>query len=204
MYARSQTWIGNGLPPVLPASRRRGLGAAPTIFVAAQPGVSQAVSDQACRVAGGSPVDALIDANGVPSPAGCDVPTVPELPGWCSFPGAASLFDACDMNAVTQANANAYGIYTVGQGTAGPSTGIDQAKALADAAAAVDAAQPLPDCSYWAAANQPLLSNFLGPSLVGSLMGRSESCQADPNAVPAWVLYGGALVLGLALWGALK
>jgi hypothetical protein len=108
------------------------------------------------------------------------------------------------MNAVTQANANAYGIYTVGQGTAGPSTGIDQAKALADEAAAIDAAQPLPDCSYWAAANQPLLSNFLGPSLVGSLMGPGGSCQADPNAVPAWMLYGGALLLGVVLWGALK
>ena len=110
-------------------------------FVAAQPGVTQVVSDKACTLAGGTPVAAAVlgsHGGGFDQPLGCDLPTLPELPSWCALPGMMSLFEACDINAVTQANSSAYTVYTVGQGTQGPASGIDAATAIEDQSQAIE------------------------------------------------------------------
>lgn len=185
------------------ARPNRGMGSVPTTFVAAQPGVTQAVSDQACALAGGTPVAAAVlgsHGGGIDQPLGCDLPTLPELPSWCSFPGMVSLFDQCDINAVTQANASAYTVYTVGQGTQGPASGIDAATAIENASAAIDQAT-IPNCTAWAAANQPLLSNFFGPDVVGSLLGSAAVCTPDANSsLPSWLLFGAIGLAALVVW----
>lgn len=181
----------------------RGMGAVPATFVAAQPGVTQAVSDQACTLAGGTPVAAVMEGShggGIEQPMGCDLPTLPELPSWCSFPGMVSLFDQCDINAVTQANSSAYTVYSVGQGTQGPASGIPAATAIADQAAVIDQST-IPDCTAWAAANQPLLSNFFGPDVVGSMLGSAAVCTPDASStLPSWLLFAGIGLAALVVW----
>lgn len=181
------------------------MGAVPTTFVAAQPGVTQAVSDKACVLAGGTPVAAAVlgsHGGGFDQPMGCDLPTLPELPSWCDFPGMVSLFDQCDLAAVTQANSSAYTVYTVGQGTQGPASGIDAATAIEDQSQAIDqAAAAGQNCTAWAAANQPLLSNFLGPDVVGSLLGSPAVCTPDPTStLPSWLLFAGIGLAALVVW----
>jgi hypothetical protein len=228
MYVRSQPFAAPVDPgpggirsiarPRAAGCRRRGLGAtAPTMFAAAQPGVTQQVSDAACVLAGGTPADASnlpLDSSVSTaynllgsvvtggSPNGCMLPAVADLPWWCGLPGAISLFSDCDVNSTTQANMSALMVYTTAQGAGGPATGVGPATAIAEVAAAADAAS-LPDCSSWALANQPMLSSFLGPQLAGSMFGSAAVCTPDPSATPAWMIYAGLALLAAVVWGAI-
>jgi hypothetical protein len=172
----------------------RGFGAAPSTFVAMSAGVTNAQSDAACTAAGGTPGFLPTVGPVASTTYGCNVPTLPSLPGWCEWvPFATSWSSECNTSVgagspISQQTASAYSLYKIGQ-----QSGPDAEAAAAATAAQMEASYPAPDCVYQATSDNPVLAQIFGGDLAASLANPFSNC----GTIPGWLIYGGA---GLALY----
>jgi hypothetical protein len=140
-----------------------GLGA--TQFAPLPNGASESVAMSACSKVGGTWLPEDPDTQNPNPAAGCNINIGASYPSYCSVPFATSLFDDCKLISNT-AEGVAYGNYTAYQ------VAVNQGDPnAADALLQADADQTndllsQQDCSYFAAANNPALSQIFGPNNV--------------------------------------
>lgn len=162
-------------------------GLGDTQFAALPTGGNISVAQSACSKVGGTWLgEDPSTQNPNPNP-GCMINIGATLPNYCSWiPFATSMFNECTLPS-TPADLNAYGNYTAYQ------SAVNQGNAdVATQLLAQDTIQSTnllgqQDCSYFAAANQPALSQIIGPNATCTIMNADGSLN--------WVLL---LTLGIA------
>jgi hypothetical protein len=139
-----------------------GLGA--TQFAPLATGANEGVAMSACTKVGGTWLPEDLDTQNPNPAAGCNINIGESLPDWCSYvPFATSMFDECKLLS-TPADLAAYGNYTAYQAA------VNQGDPnVADTLLQQDLQQSqnlldTQDCTYNAAANNPVLSQIFGPN----------------------------------------
>jgi hypothetical protein len=190
---------------VRPLMVRRGRGMGVTQLIPASPGVSPATAQAACTAAGGTWAGGALTASDGTAAGGCSLDLGASFPSWCSWvPFASSLSSECQLPS-TPAQLNAYGSYTAFQ--IGQQSGLQAEQSVLDQNAAQSSAllqdpsgtgDPEANCEYNAAANNPALSQVVGPLLTCAI--------TDPaNSSYSFLIYGGlALLAVLFLMGGKK